>query len=184
MILNLLSLLIGFTPSAQALCPNAFSYNGENLCANLVWDKAEVIKGDKMMSPVLNIGNPLPFETYLSSVWVQIWKEEDPSYKKIFPEGLEAKPFMVMLEQQANHGAFAEVNNDAEKGILLSKIKFEQMVGCWYITLQGEDLFHMIKILNYTNLDVDQNIEQGTYCEVCSSLEITPPSNDHHHHSH
>jgi hypothetical protein len=184
----LVKILFALSPSAQAHCPHAFTYKDQNLCADLRWEMAEVIQGEELMSPVLNVGNPLPFQTYLSSVWVQIWEAGDSSHTLLFPEGLEPKPYMTMLNGM-HHDAFANVEVDTDRGILLSRMKLDMMEGCWYITLKGEDLFEMIQIDSYTNLSAEENFQQELYCSVCSSDLPRPDDGGHdghhgHHHNH
>jgi len=164
---------LNFSNTANAQCPNAFTFDEKNLCADLKWEAAEVQIGEELMSPVLNIGSPLPFNTYLSKVWVQIWEQGDSQRVLLFPVGLRIVPYMTMLDGM-HHDAFASLTVDKDKGVELSQMKFDMMEGCWYITLQAEGLFHMIKILNYSNLNDEENFEQQMFCEICTSNAPKP----------
>ena len=153
-------LALGLFLNANANCPNAFTHQNQELCADLVWQKTDIQKGESKMSPYLNIGRPLPFKTHFSRVWLQIWKKGEN--KILFPEGLTVKPFMLM-QNGHNHSGYSE-NSYGEMGIQLSKLNFEKMKGCWTISLQAKNLHHLIKIENYTNLNLKDNFEQTKLC--------------------
>jgi|GEM_PF-3625703 len=161
------------TPSF-AHCPNPFVFNDTSFCADFDWEETEVLKGQPLMSPVLNTNNQKPFEQHLSNFWINIWASGDASHKVLSLKDLKISPFMLMSDMPHHHGALKSgVEFVKGKGYFVSGLNFMKMQGCWSITIESTQLFHLMPITHFSNLDDDQNSEQKRMCSFLTEAFFT-----------
>jgi hypothetical protein len=160
----------GVLTPLHAHCPNAFTHNSKTLCVGLEWEKTDVLKGESMLSPVLNSSDQKPFKMHHSNLWLKIWTNGDTSHKLLFVKDLKIRPFMLMSDAPSHYSvAKGGVEFVKDQGYFVSEVNFVKMKGCWTMALESDEtatekLFYLIAVKDFNNLSLKQNAEQEKLC--------------------
>lgn len=183
-------LLLLFPLTSHAHCPNAFDLSRQTYCAEIQWIEGDykiqgVLTPSGQMSPYLNPQGEIPNRWILSKALIKIWLEDDPTHESLNLQGFRIFPYMHM-QNGHHHSTSSQFEWNSQMELYeFSAASFQEMSGCWtfrWTLTPTHDLSKsefLIDIVNYTNLNQDENSLMATYC---SKNNPNTSSTEAHHH--